>query len=246
MSRGNLAARFPASGIPPALIAKPVMRQSWLDLTFIHWRYNAATIRSLIPPGLELDSFDGACWVGLVPFRIVDVSFPYAPAVPWLSSFPETNVRTYVVDASGQPGVWFFSLDAARLLAVAAARLVYGLPYVWANMSVKTTETAVRYRSHRVLQPELCCEAEVELGEAVETPDRLTAFLTARFRLYAERNGRLLTAPIYHLPWPLQKARLNRLQQNLVQAAGLPAPYGDPLVHFSRRVDVLVGKSETR
>jgi len=102
------------------------MRQSWLDLTFLHWPYEPATVRSLVPAGLTLDLHDGAAWIGLVPFLITGLTLPGAPAMPWLSRFPETNVRTYVIDGEGKRGVWFFSLDAARWAAVLGARLAYG------------------------------------------------------------------------------------------------------------------------
>ncbi len=232
------------SAAPPAFTAKPIMRQIWRDLTFIHWRYDASLLRPLIPRQLELDSWQGECWVGLIPFRIAGLALPRGPAIPWLSSFPETNVRTYVIDSSGRRGVWFFSLDAARLLGVLTARIVYGLPYFWAKMSMKIDETSAHYRSRRIFDRAAQSDIRIEIGETITAPDDLTAFLTARFCLYAQRSGRLVKAEIHHNAWPLQKARITHLQQNLIQAAGLPAPQGEPLVHFSRRVDVLAGKPE--
>src|SRR5262249_23552411 len=105
------------------------MRQSWIDLTFLHWRIDPQIVRPLVPGSLELDLCDGSAWIGLVPFYIIGLTLPHAPAVPWLSHFAETNVRTYVVDPNGRRGVWFFSLDAARLAAVAGARAAFALPY---------------------------------------------------------------------------------------------------------------------
>src|ERR1041385_7834365 len=102
----------PISAMPPHRVSHPVMRQSWRDLCFLHWRYPSPIIRRLVPPGLEVDLYDGSAWVGLVPFVIADLTLPKAPALPWISSFPETNLRTYVVDSQGRRGVWFFSLDA--------------------------------------------------------------------------------------------------------------------------------------
>src|SRR4051812_46149326 len=118
----------PLSAVPQEPVRRPVMRQRWENLTFLHWRYRVADVRPLLPAGLEPDVYDGEAWVGLVPFRVRGLTLPKAPAVPWLSTFPETNVRTYVIDRTGRRGVWFFSLDAARLPAVAGARLLYGLP----------------------------------------------------------------------------------------------------------------------
>ena len=125
------------------------MRQVWRDLTFLHWRFPPDAVRPLVPPELQLDLWDGAAWIGLVPFAIEELTHPRVPPVPWLSHFLETNVRTYVVDAEGRRGVWFFSLDAARLAAVLGARAAYALPYFWARMSLVREGTTLRYRDRK-------------------------------------------------------------------------------------------------
>jgi uncharacterized protein YqjF (DUF2071 family) len=118
------------------------MFQSWRWLTFLHWRYEPGEIRRLLPKGLELDTFDGSAWVALTPFLLSGLRPPFVPALPWISHFPEMNVRTYVRGPAGEPGIWFFTLEADRLAAVVGARLGYGLPYRWADMHVKRgTET---------------------------------------------------------------------------------------------------------
>jgi uncharacterized protein YqjF (DUF2071 family) len=230
----------PLSEVAPQPIPHPVMRQSWVDLTFLHWRYAPAVVRPLVPPELELDLCDGAAWVGLVPFRIVELTLPRAPAVPWLSHFAETNLRTYVFDGSGRRGVWFFSLDAARLAAVAGARLGFALPYFWARMQVKRQCDAIEYRSRRIAGRHARTEITVNAAVAPASPTELEVFLTARFRLYARRRGRLFHTSVEHPPWPLRRAELVSCAQELTAAARLPSPAGDPLVHFAERVDVLV------
>ena len=122
---------------PPFRVPRPVIRQSWLELTFLHWSFDPDVVRPLVPRDLELDLWGEKCSVGLVPFIVDDITLVKAPAVPWLSRFNETNVRTYVLDRYGRRGVWFFSLDAARLAAVVGARIGYALPYYWAGMSVR-------------------------------------------------------------------------------------------------------------
>ncbi len=218
------------------------MRQTWRDLTFLHWPMEADVIRPFIPGGLQLDLHDGVAWVGLVPFVIDDLTLPKAPAVPWLSSFAETNVRTYVVDQNGMRGVWFFSLDAARLLAVIGARAAYALPYFWARMSVTCDGNRVQYSSRRHCSKLGRCDIEVNIGEAITQPSGLDTFLTARFRLYAGRGERIFTADVEHPPWKLQRATVVKLEQDLIQAAGLPAVQSQPLAHFGGRVNVLVGR----
>ncbi len=212
------------------------MRQTWHDVSFLHWPYDPAIVRPLVPPGLELDLYDGAAWIGLVPFTIAGmrVLFP----------FPETNVRTYVRDRRGGRGVWFFSLDAASLLAVAGARIAYALPYFWARMRVECDGRTARYTSERRSAPAPSSEIEVRIGEPIPNPNELELFLTMRFRLYARRAGILWKADIDHPPWPLRQATVLRLRDDLVRAAGLPKPLDGPLAHYAARVDVKIGQPQ--
>lgn len=112
----------------PERISRPVMLHRWESLSFLHWPYPADSVQALLPPGLHVDTFDGAAWVGLIPFRLT-VTLPGVPPLPWLSSCPEINVRTYVRGPDGRTGIWFLSLEASRLDAVLTARQAYGLPW---------------------------------------------------------------------------------------------------------------------
>jgi uncharacterized protein YqjF (DUF2071 family) len=217
------------------------MRQSWHHVSFLHWRYDPAVVRPLLPRGLELDLYDGAAWVGLVPFYITGLTLPHVPAIPYVSNFPETNVRTYALDRTGGRGVWFFSLDAARLLAVLGARAGYALPYFWSSMRVSCDGNLARYSSERLHAPIASSTVEVAIGPRIPTPNELEIFLTMRFRLYAERAGHIWKADIQHQPWPLQRASAVMFKDTLVAAAGLPPPAGNALTHYARRVDVNVG-----
>jgi uncharacterized protein len=211
-----------------------VMRQSWNDVSFLHWRYDPAVVRPLLPPGLELDVCEGSAWVGLVPF--------YISRLRPLSNFPETNVRTYATDRTGKSGVWFFSLDAARILAVIGARVGFALPYFWARMRVTSDGATVRYRSERLTRRRpAMSNIEVRIGDPTVEQSELEIFLTMRLRLYAMRAGRLWKTDVEHQPWPLQRATAVKVEESLVRAAGLPAPTGAPLTHYAKRVDVLVG-----
>jgi uncharacterized protein YqjF (DUF2071 family) len=222
-----------------------VMIQSWCDLTFLHWRYPAERVQALLPPGLTVETHDGAAWIGLVPFRMDGVRPPGAPALPWLSRFPETNVRTYVRGPDGRSGIWFFSLDAARLPAVCAGRVGYGLPYCWSDMAVEVVGPRLVYRCRRRWPGPTGarCDASVRAGAPLTDADLgpLDHFLTARFRLYSQLAGRMVAANAQHPPWPLRRAELEHLDQDLIQAAGLPAPDHDPLVHASTGVTVRIG-----
>jgi hypothetical protein len=217
------------------------MYQRWPRLTFLHWRYKPDTIRNLIPKQLALDTFDGAAWLGLVPFEVVDLRPPWMPALPWISHFPETNVRTYVREPNGNRGVWFFTLAAARLPAVLTARTSYHLPYRWAAMTVMESSGQVRYESRRNrLFGRGRTNIVVEPGEPLVATE-LDNFVTARFWLFAAAGKRIYAAPIEHKPWPLQGAKVVRLAEDLIQDSGLPNPEGEPLVHYSTDIAVKIG-----
>ena len=223
---------------PPA-VPRPVMLQSWHSLTFVHWKYPPAVLRPLLPAELELDLFGGHAWVGLTPF-LLGLRFPRLPLR--LSRIPEINLRTYVRGPGGRRGIWFFSLDIGFLAAAVAARAGYGLPYFWSSMTLSETQRCVRYQSRRkrVFQREACVQAKIEPGPRIQA-DELERFLTDRYRLFARRRGRLVSAAVEHQPWPLRRARILELEQTLVRAAGLREPRGEPIVHFSEGVEVRVG-----
>jgi uncharacterized protein YqjF (DUF2071 family) len=207
------------------------MYQAWRNLTFLHWRYPAQVLQTHLPAGLRIDTFDGSAWLRLAPF-LLELR---------LWAFPETNVLTYVIGPDGEAGVWFFSLDAASASAVAGARLVYGLPYMWSRMRVYAEGRRAEYESVRRWPDRRgMTRIAVERGEAIQAGE-LETFLTARFRLYSLRRGRLIFARVEHAPWPLESARLVSLQQTLTDTLGLPPPAGEPLVHFSPGVEVQAG-----
>jgi uncharacterized protein len=220
------------------------MMHRWETLTFLHWRYPPETIQRLLPDGLEVETFEGAAWVGLVLFAM-RVTLPNMPALPWLSRFPETNVRTYAVSSDGRRGVWFLSLDAGRLAAVLAARATYRLPYFWSTMRLAKAGPVVTYECRRRWpRPSgVSSEVAVEVGSRFEPEDLgdLDHWLTARFGLFSASAGRLRYAGADHRPWPLYRATVLHCDDHLVEATGLPAPEGPPLVHWSPGVEVRIG-----
>ncbi len=232
-------------GWPPAPVPHAVTIHRWEELTFLHWSYDPRVVQDLLPPGLEVDTFAGAAWVGLLPFRL-RLRLARGPEVPWVSRFAETNVRTYVKGSDGGRGIWFFSLDAARLGAVAPARATYNLPYCWAKMEVQREGDEVLYRSHRrpphPVRPSSL--VRVEVGERIPARELgdLDHFFTARWLLYSpDRDGGLRTTRVEHPPWPLRRARLLDLDDGLIRAAGLPAPAGGCVTHHSDSLQVRMG-----
>lgn len=229
---------------PADPVRRPVVVQRWEHLAFLHWPYPADRVQALLPDGLAVDTFDGWAWVGLVPFRMVRVRPPYVPVPPWLTTFPETNVRTYVRDAEGGNGVWFASLDITRLAGVSVARLGFRVPYTWARMDLEVTPAAATYWARRRWPRPggALSRISVSAGEPV-TPDPLSRFLTNRWRAYTTtRSGRVAYAPVAHEPWSLHRGELHHLHDELVAVAGFPASTGAPLVHVADPVTARVGR----
>lgn len=218
------------------------MHQRWSRVAFLHWRYPPEGVRPLLPAGLSADICDGSAWISVTLLLMEGVRPPGLPALPWLSRFGEINVRSYVRDTQGRQGIWFLSLDAARLPAVLAARVGYRLPYFWSRVRVRVSGDRIGYHCLRH-QGNARCAAEVELGGplAQTSRDELAEFLTARYRLFTRVAGKLAAAEAEHPPWPLRHARLLSLDEDLLTAAGLPAPAGAPLVHASPGVAVRIG-----
>lgn len=227
------------------------MRQRWVHLLFLHWSVPAEDLQALLPPGLELDTFENRAYVGLVPFAMRGVRPWWSPAVPGLSSFPEVNVRTYVHRRGCDPGVWFFSLDAANPLAVRLARWRFHLPYFHARMrlteerhSDRTQPPEIVYRSDRVgrgPRPASCRLHYQPRGQASSAkPGSLAHFLIERYILYATAGSQLYRGRVHHEPYPVQNAELFSLEENLLGAAGITPPFGSPLVHYAREVRVEV------
>jgi uncharacterized protein YqjF (DUF2071 family) len=229
---------------PPAPV-RPVMYMGWYDLAYLHWRLHPDALRSVLPDGLEPDVFDGSAWVGLIPFSMERIRFPGLPVLPYVSRFPETNVRTYVRGPDGGDGIWFFSLDVDRLLPALVARAAYRLPYCWGPMGIERRGSTVAYWGRRRWPGPAGARSRivVDVGERIlpGAVDDLTHFLTARWALYSTFRGGLLRAPVAHPRWPLREARVVTVEQDLVEAAGLPSPEGPPLVHWSPGVEVRVG-----
>ncbi len=218
------------------------MRQSWCDLLFAHWPVPAADLRHLVPAPLKIQEYDGTSWVGVVPFRMEDVMARGLPALPWISAFPELNLRLYV-EYEGKPGVWFLSLDATNPLAVWTARNLFHLPYEHARMSITENNGTFAYLSERKVAPAVNFEATyAPIGEPYEAqPDTLEHWLTERYCLYAySKSGKLFRADVQHQPWPLQKAETTILQNDVMTPHGV-ALNGEPvLLHFAKRLDVVV------
>lgn len=200
---------------------RPQGYHRWSDLLFVHWRLPPEPIAALLPPGLELDTWQDQAWVGLVPFRMSGVRPWWSP---WGPAFAETNVRTYVRCRNREPGVWFFSLEAGNRLAVSVARACWGLNYHRAQMAVVRQNDRLHYQSRRCANAGASCHLEAAVvGAAYHArPGTLEPFLIERYALYTRtRAGRLFRGRVHHAPYQIRPARLLRLEESLLAANGI-------------------------
>lgn len=216
-----------------------IMFMRWHDLLFLHWAVRPELLRPLIPREIELDTFDGWCWIGIVPFHMSGVRPRYVP-MPF--SFPELNIRTYV-KTPGRSGVWFFSLDAASWIAVRVARWL-GLPYYDARMTVQLEGDAVHYQSMRVHKKAAAAEFRASYrptgGVYHAAPGTLDHWLTERYCLYAAVTpGQVVYGEIHHPPWPLQPAEVELRVNTMAQPIGIELPDTKPISHFARLQEVV-------
>jgi uncharacterized protein YqjF (DUF2071 family) len=213
-----------------------ILQQEWNDLTFLHWEIRESDLRPHLPPSLEIDTYGGSAWIGVVPFAMKGVTPRGIPPVHCFSDFPEINVRTYV-RAGGKPGVWFFSLDVPSRLAVGLARTFFHLPYFHASFDCRSAEESVTYRHRRgvlefdaVSRPVGTCEAPA---------DSFACWATERYCLYcADRRGRVYRGEVHHPRWPLERAAVE-IRANRMLHGWRPGPM-HPDVLFSRHVPVVV------
>jgi len=226
------------------------MAQVWHDLLFAHWPIAVQELRACVPPQLTLDTFDGRGWLGIVPFRMSGIRPRQLPALPWLSAFPELNVRTYVT-VGDVSGVYFFSLDAGNPVAVALGRGLFNLPYFRARMSsLRGVDQAIDYASRRTHSG--APPAELRASYRPTGPARAAArgslewWLTERYSLYTvDPEGRVVRTGVHHLQWQLQPAEAVFHSNTMAAAHRLALPPIPPLLHFSRRQAVVVWPPRT-
>lgn len=249
---GTPARHIPAGGRPvepvtataPRPVGWPLLSQWWRELTFLHWPVPPEQVAPLLPAGTRPDVLDGVTYVGLIAFRMSRVGFGPGPGLPYLGEFAETNVRLYTVDGDGRRGVLFRSLDAARLLPVLVARLGFRLPYVWSRMRLSRAGDEIGYTSRRRWPgPRRArCDLRVRVGEPVGEPSAFEDFVTARWGLHWDGWGRTRYLPNIHPRWPLHRAELLHLDEELVAAAGVRVDGPPVSVLYSPGVPVRFGR----
>jgi uncharacterized protein len=215
-----------------------VMFQGWHEISFLHWSCDPAVLQERTHQRLLPDTLDGKAWISLTPFLLRALRPLLIPKSLGLT-FPEMNLRTYVVGPRG-PGIWFFSLDASSLLAVLGARATYGLPYYWSQMRVEGGKDTLSYQCSRKGSV-VSSRIEIRKGNPIVRPSRLDMFLTARYRLYSSWAGRLLMAEVEHEPWRLQEIQVTRLEENIRQEMAVEFPHDAFAAHYSPGVETKIG-----
>jgi uncharacterized protein len=224
----------------------PIMYHKWRDLLFLHWSFDPDEIQATLPKGLTVDTFDSKAYIGIVPFFMYGVRPRFIPPHPFISNFLELNFRTYVYDEKGNPGIWFYSLDANRRLAVGAARLTFGLPYFLAKMRAsKDRETGeISFYSKRArIMPEKASFFRYLGGRnlASAIPGTIDFFLIERYLLFSKHLGTLWKGRVYHRDYPLMSAEAHDWDDHLFEINGLKSPFRPPeFLHYSPGVDVNV------
>jgi uncharacterized protein len=233
--------------VPPPLPPPILLDQRWTELTFVHWAVEPESVAHLYPPGTRPDMFDGATYIGLIPFAMRDTRFGTSLQLPYFGDFLETNVRLYTVDDAGRHGVLFCSLETERLAVVPVTRIGLGVPYTWARMRMVKSGNEITYEStRRWPRRGLHSRLTVTVGDPVE-PTPLEVWLTARWgahtRVGRQAAGKTLWVPNEHETWPLRAAEVLELDDELVAASGARV-VGPPLrALFSAGVHARFGRA---
>jgi uncharacterized protein YqjF (DUF2071 family) len=224
----------------------PLMEHHWGKLLFMHWPIPVERLRPLIPPQLDIDTFDGEAWVGITPFTLWNVRLSFTPPVPYLSDFHELNVRTYVL-YRGVPGVWFFSLNTNSSMTVFGARTFYFLPYFNSDIDLRREGDTIHYHLRRTdAERPAAFDATWEIGKELPEaePGTLEFFLTERYCLYSASGESIYRARIHHRPWPLRQAALLSYASDIAESDYLPKLKAKPLVHYAEALAVDVWPPE--
>lgn len=223
----------------------PFGKQTWNHLGFLHWEIPVGHLQKLVPPRLTIDTYQGKAYVALIPFTATRTRPNLLPAFPLLSDFHELNLRTYVHLDGRDPGVWFFTLDASSMPAVAAARTIYRLPYFHADIDIAVSEDRlpeIRFSSRRVTGVSTYAFCNVTyMPEEIVTiakPDSIEFFLMERYILYTADEDGLYRARVHHEPYRIHKAAVSALEETVLLRAGIRRAEVPPMAHYSRMVDV--------
>lgn len=218
-----------------------LMHQDWRHLLFLHWKYSPEEIQKTLPKGLTVDTYKNDAYLTITPFLIKNLHLTNLPNIPGLSSFIEVNLRTYVIDDHGVPGIWFYSLDLNSFLGVNAARLAYSLPYYFAELTSKDTDKGLFIEGKRINEPAVTMQFSYKPSSNsgfFAQENSLDFFLIERYVLFACRGDQLHLARVHHEPYPLKEVNVINFTQNINKAQGFELLNQPDYTHYSYGVDV--------
>ena len=219
------------------------MTQVWENVLFAHWSLPMEVVRKHIPAELEVDTFNGEAWVGVILFKMNGFKLRFTP-FRYPFSFPEINLRTYV-KVNERPAIFFMTLDAADPLVVSVAKRWYRLPYFHAKMSFSKQEDMISFHSERksvgdsvVIGGEFYPVSE----QFVPKDGSIDHWLTERYVYFnKDPNNHIYWGEVYHEPWQLRKVSGKFSDNTLLHPYQIELPGEPHLLHYSRGVEAQMG-----
>ncbi|WP_332649466.1 YqjF family protein [Lysinibacillus sp. 54212] len=213
-----------------------VLQQNWHNVLFVHYPVYSKSLQKFVPRSLELDTFNGMCWVSIVLFIVKKNRIRLLPLIPGTNQFIQMNVRTYVT-LDGTPGVYFLSIDASNKVAVTLATTLFFLPNYDAVMNLQQEGSSIFFQSARKGKVSLemeCCYKPIS-PVFYATKNSLEAWLIERYTLFSlNRNGQPVRGDIYHAPWQLQHVEATVYKNTMLTDLSIAAEYNEPIFHFSK------------
>lgn len=223
-----------------------IWRQSWKELSFLHFPVAVEELKKRVPQALEIDSFEGTAWVSLVPFFMEDVMMRNLPSIYPFKKFPELNARTYV-KYGGKTGVYFFSLDASSLNFVLGGRIAFNLPYYLAKMKIeKKKQGHYHYQSQRRFANKQQFDVEIQYDDASFSAEKgsFEHWVAERYCLFTANQKKVSCVEVHHAPWQLHHASCKIHANDLLKTLGIQPLQQEPICHFSPGVDVIAWHPE--
>ena len=217
-------------------IKRPFLTARWQFLAMLNYEVPRSILEPFVPPGTELDQWEGRTFVSLVGFRFLDTRVLGIP-IPFHRNFEELNLRFYVkrrTDGEVRRGVVFVKELVPRWAIAFVARSVYGEPY----QSLPMRHT-IQYQSSDPAIPRSACYewymngrwhrigVDVQ-GEARElVPGSEQEFITEHYWGYTKtRGGSTREYRVEHPSWRVWDASSSFLEADVAHLYGSTfAPY---------------------
>ncbi|CAM3884444.1 YqjF family protein [Alkalicoccus chagannorensis] len=217
---------------------RPLLTMTWEHLLFLHWEADAEQLQAALPEGLELDTYDGKAYLGIIPFFMTDIALQALPRLSRLQ-FPELNLRTYV-KKDGRRGIYFFYLDASHVLANRVANTAFQLPYRRARFDTSTAGPIRMSHYHPKSRSGIDVSWQGAGPVFRSEPASFAHWATERYHFFTKGAGLLWRGDVSHAPWTLQEADVDVHHENLLDhwntGSQAPAFYGRKIAVTAERI----------